>query len=444
MNKVELPPVYNTGSPAALISVLKPKFYKKDAVNPLESLPNHQCPNCGLVIEQVNENDEVVIDENTQIVAFYEDKENNTNHICGEKEIRNPLDNYWNGAGHNFAAFSGKENIPDEEDILKGAQYGDQVHLGIVYNDAIYRITPRYISALQGDGSWEKVDMLKSMPMQMYALGDLSLEERVSEFDIDLSEEIELLPCHYLIWLEDQCPVFAEPLIVRDFQANKIRSGIKSSPTIGKVKYYSLYNISSMKLHGGRVKYDNGKYFEKDEADGQMSVGKYGTYYRFTQSDRDRGYITFKYYAKRNSGCGMKSDPFMEIRYNLLLLDESALPPDEQLEPPTYVPPVKPPPAELEYKEVDFTFDENIYESEGGYVKAVSKDGKLALINHTEKLLTFDIFKPGVKKRVWGGGVRPEKGRVTGISTKGSQKTYTLNWRISKFNLEDEVELTFD
>lgn len=271
---MELLEVFNTGNPAAIIAVTDQRIYK--------------------------DGEHLEIEAGTPIVAFYE--KDLTFHIAGKRAYTTNYPFY-------LVAFAGQENIPDEEPVLKGVPFGDTVRMGIVQGDAVFEIVPRKVSVMNSDGSWSTVPEVKASPMTFY---------KAEGFDV-MDEPIDLLPSHFVMWREKQCPIFDKELAVHDFQANVLTHSIMTSPTIGKVKRYYLFNLKEINIAAIKVKYATSNYFEKEDADGNLYNNGYRWIYQLTDSDRERGYVSFRQYAGRYPECTMKSDPYAIVKYELLI-----------------------------------------------------------------------------------------------------------------------------
>jgi len=304
------------------------------------------------------------------VVAFYKDQTAGTYHICGIRK------NYTYNYPMHIVAFAGVEMIPDEEPVQKGVNYGDKVYLGIYLNNNVYTITPMDIEIMDGYGSWSPTAEIIAMPMTFY---------KVEKFDMNKTV-IELLPPHYTIWLKTQCPEFTKDYVEHSFQANYVTHSIQSSPTIGKVKKYKFGNYKELQLYSISTKYAAGKYFEKEVASGEIYKTPYRWMYKIADADRERGYVSFRQYAERQPGCAMETDPHRIVKYDFRFINE--LPDDEQLEPPSYIPPTPPPPAGLEFTKVELDYDQLLYASPGDYVQAVVVGKYLHIIKILLKKMT--------------------------------------------------------
>ncbi len=390
-----LPPVMNTGNPGVIPILRERNVYLNEA--------------------------QLYIEDGSPIIAFFE--LNGVYHICGMREHSNLSHSI------NLTVFAGSENIPDEEPIPKGIPFGEKVRFGVVYQGALYEIVPRSIMGLDMS-TYQYTKPLN----EVLARGTEIVHVR--NFDL-IDEPIEVFQVPYLAWLENQCPVFASDTLEYGFNANIITHGIARSQTIGTVKKYKLYNHREMVINRVRVKYSTGTHIEPEDASGSVKWTGYRWIYTFDNDDYERGYVTFKQYAKRQPFCGLKSDPFVIVKANLVMIPASDLPPDEVIEPPA------PPPPPV-----------TIPDLPAGYTKIVGKeyfsicvteDGWLGFVNHLNYPISIQLKEVDAPRWILGMGLRANTHRYrkqprpfTHDSYKG--KRYFVTYASHRAGIAGELE----
>ncbi len=379
-----LPPSFNTGNPGAIIFITDNTVY--------------------------HDGSEIVLQDGAVIIGYWTDDNTGVNHLSNYREVQLFTTTL-------LTTFTGRENIPDEPDVDKGIPSGHPVKLAITHNDAIYEVTPRKIFSLQGTGEWRETDALIGYPFSLY---------RVEMFDlIDQSVTLEQVP--FLTWRESQCPTFYDNHIDREFQANVVQSGIRSSPTIGRVKHWYLHNVRNFPIHIARADYTPGYYTEVETGNGHIENTGYRVLYHVADADRERGYVQFRVYARRYSGCAMESDPSATVRYNFRFLPNSILPADSVIEPPAPPPPVETKPDMPEGVDYELVIAGNEY-----FTIAMKADGSSLFVNHLNYGISIQIKEKDAPRWLIGLGLQAntyrERATPNWSHARMKGKTYTVQY----------------
>lgn len=329
-------------------------------------------------------------------------------------------------------AFMSEGSLPDGTpftESLNGAPANTELMIACLRNGIAYKVTPGsiYINI----GTELVKNKITALPITLFHLKDLT---------VNLNEQVTLSEIPYFAWLNAQCPSFSYNDMVIQHKAHYIGTS-QTNRNDGAIFEVDIRKTNrEVNIPFGNARFAKKTVFTVETGSGQYSPGKY-TYF-LTESDIDRGYVIIRATANRYSGCGLKSDPYREVRINF---DTLPVPPRNQRM-------IKGPgPVTIVFVDLITTpiIDQILYEDE--YVvtglRAYGEDNKngyrLVVGNKVDKNLTFYLQKEN-GTTICSGNVK--SGYVRYITAYNlSNEKYSdykkFRYTVSKYKLDETLQI---